>query len=189
MTTTGGTVQPQVSKAVVIQPTGSCGGTPTCTYTVTPTARSFTGEGGTGSFTVSTQTGCGWSAFENASWVNITSGATGSGTGTVSYQVSPNTGSARSVNITAGGKTHTVNQAEPSVVCTYGLPTHNGVFDPPGGNGTFQVNTNDASCAWQASSTVNWILLTNGSSHTGTGPVNYAVAENDTPHQRSGVIK
>jgi len=105
----------------------------------------------------------------------------------VSYQVAANTGPARSAIITVAGRTHTVTQAE-GTACNYGLPTHSAVYDPPGGSGSFQVNTSDPNCPWQASTAANWILITNGSNHTGSGPLNYTVAANDTPHQRTATI-
>lgn len=39
---------------------------------------------------VTAQTGCGWTAATNASWLRITNGATGSGNGTVGYVVDAN---------------------------------------------------------------------------------------------------
>ena len=186
LTTTGGVVQPQVSHTVTVQNTGTCNGG--CTYGISPTARSFASAGGTGTINVSTQTGCSWTATESASWITITSGSSGSGSGTVGYQVDPNTGPLRSATITVAGKTHTVMQSAWNGICTYNLQTHSEVFAPPGGDGSFQVNAIDPSCPWQASTTAGWILVTNGPNQTGSGPLTYTVAENDTPHQRTGFI-
>jgi len=136
VTTTGGVQQPQVSNNIVVQNTGSCGGT-TCTYGISPTVRNFTLDGGVDTITVNTtpNTGCGWTASENSAWISITSGSSGGGDGTVTYSVQPNTGEARSavINVVGGGNTrvHTVNQAS-GVVCNYGLTTHSAVFGPPG---------------------------------------------------------
>ncbi len=185
VTTTGGVIQPQVSHTVTVQNTGTCNGG--CTYAISPTSRSFSSAGGSGTISVSTQAGCSWTATESASWISITTGSSGSGSGTVSYQVDPNTGPARSASITVAGRTHTVTQAA-GIVCTYGLPVHSAVFDPSGGSGSFQVNTNDPSCPWFAANYANWVLVTNGASHTGPGPLTYTVAENDTPHQRVATI-
>src|SRR5205085_2296676 len=55
--------------------------------------------------------GCAWTASSGASWVTITSGASGSGNGTVGYSVAANTGAARSATLTIATKTFTVNQA------------------------------------------------------------------------------
>ncbi len=187
VTTTGGVVQPQVSHIVTVQNTGSCGGT-TCSYGISPTTRTFTSDGGNGTISVSTQTGCPWTASEGVTWITITGGSSGNGSGTVSYQVAANTGAARTANITVAGKTHTVSQEATASICNYGLPTHSAVFDPPGGDGSFQVTASDTGCTWQASTAANWILITNGANHVGTSPLNFTVAENDTPHQRSATI-
>ena len=66
---------------------------PTCTYTISPTSKSFKNTAGTGSITVTAPSGCGWTGTELLEWVNITSGTSGTGSGTISYQVSGNTGS------------------------------------------------------------------------------------------------
>lgn len=108
VTTTGGVQQPQVEHTLTVQDSGSCGGS--CTYSLSPTSRSFPFAGGSGSFSVSTQSGCSWSVFESASWISITSGQSGSGSGSVGYQVSANTGPARSETIAVQGRIHTVNQ-------------------------------------------------------------------------------
>jgi hypothetical protein len=48
-------------------------------------------NGGNGSFTVNTNSACGWTASSNAaSWLTITGGSSGTGTGTVSYSVGNN---------------------------------------------------------------------------------------------------
>lgn len=83
-----------------------------CTFTISPTSASFTSAGGTGSISVTTTTGCAWTAKSNIAWITITAGASGSGSGTVSYRVAANTATtARTGTITAAGKTFTVTQA------------------------------------------------------------------------------
>jgi hypothetical protein len=88
------------------------GGT-TCTYGISSTNASFTSAANTGSVTVTANTGCAWAATENLNWVTITSGASGTGNGTVNYSITANTGSARSGVITIAGQSFTVNQAAP----------------------------------------------------------------------------
>jgi len=49
----------------------------------------------------------------NATWIGVTSGASGTGAGPVQFSVEANaTGAARSGTITIGGQVFTVNQAE-----------------------------------------------------------------------------
>ena len=48
-----------------------------CTFEIAPATRSVAAEKSTGSVTVSTTANCGWTATSSASWLTITSGATG----------------------------------------------------------------------------------------------------------------
>ena len=55
---------------------------------------------------------CDWSARSNAAWIRVASGASGSGSGSVSYEVTRNPRStARTGTLTLGGWTFTVKQA------------------------------------------------------------------------------
>ncbi len=84
-----------------------------CTYSISPTSRSFPSGGGTGTVSVTAPSGCSWTATEGANWISITSGSSGSGNGTVTYSVSANTkkkSKSRNATITVAGKSHTVTQ-------------------------------------------------------------------------------
>jgi hypothetical protein len=85
--------------------------TATCSYSISTTGASVVMAGGTGTVTVNSAAGCPWTASRNASWITVTGGSSGSGSGTVSYSVASNTGSARSGTLTIAGKTFTVSQA------------------------------------------------------------------------------
>ena len=93
--------------------------TPTCAYALSPlSSGTIAAGGGSGSFTVSTESGCSWTAATTASWIRITAGS-GTGSGTVTYTVDLNTGAARTGTITVADKTYTVSQASGSgIVCT-----------------------------------------------------------------------
>ena len=82
-----------------------------CTYFISPTSEHFSSSGCTGSVSVTTESGCDWTATSNDGWITITSGSSGSGNGTVSYSVSSNssTGS-RTGTMTIAGNTFTVTQ-------------------------------------------------------------------------------
>ncbi len=56
---------------------GDCGGT--CTFSISPTSALFAAAGGTGTVTVTAGAGCAWTASSNATFITITSGASGSG--------------------------------------------------------------------------------------------------------------
>ncbi|HEX8127995.1 MAG TPA: carboxypeptidase regulatory-like domain-containing protein [Pyrinomonadaceae bacterium] len=75
-------------------------GTTSCTYSVTPPSpASFPASGGTGSFQILTQAGCAWTASSLApSWLTITNGS-GTGNGTINFNVAVNAGGARTGQI------------------------------------------------------------------------------------------
>lgn len=82
-----------------------------CSYSIQPGSQSFNGGGGSGGVNVTTNAGCGWTAASNASWITITSGASGSGNGSVGYFVAANSSTgARTGTITISGQTFTVTQ-------------------------------------------------------------------------------
>lgn len=82
-----------------------------CSATLSPQNQPVSALGGSFTVSVTTQIGCEWQAIESLSWVTITSGSSGTGSGTVSYTVLPNVAGARSGNISIAGATLTVNQA------------------------------------------------------------------------------
>jgi hypothetical protein len=59
---------------------------------------------------VSTGTGCAWTATSNAAWIALTSGASGTGRGTVAFSIDRNRGQARTGTLTIAGHTFTVQQ-------------------------------------------------------------------------------
>jgi hypothetical protein len=83
-----------------------------CSATLSPATQAVPAAGGTFTVSVTTQVGCGWQAIESLNWVNVTSGTSGTGNGTVTYAVSPNTGKARNGNLAIAGRNLTINQAE-----------------------------------------------------------------------------
>jgi hypothetical protein len=155
-----------------------------CTFSISPTSQDVSVNGGSDSVTVTTATGCDWTVLSNASWLTITSGATGSGPANSNYTVAANTsGGSRSGTITIAGQTFTVTQAGTS--CTYSvLPTAQS-FGRKGGTGSVAVTTS-MGCSWTAASNASWITVTSASSGSGSGTVNYKVAA--TPKSRSGTL-
>jgi hypothetical protein len=87
-----------------------------CRYALGASSASAAAGGLSGSVSVTTTTGCAWTASSNASWISISSGASGTGSGSVGYVVAANTGATtRSGTLTIAGQTFTVNQAAASV--------------------------------------------------------------------------
>ncbi|MBP7526935.1 MAG: fibronectin type III domain-containing protein [Syntrophorhabdaceae bacterium] len=89
----------------------SYGGSSSCTYSISPSSASFTSTGGTGTISVTATSGCSWSASTGVSWATISSGSTGTGSGTVRYSVAANTGAARTAAFTVAGRTFSITQS------------------------------------------------------------------------------
>lgn len=89
---------------------GDCGGT--CTFSINPTSASSPAAGGSATVTVTATAGCTWSAVSNAGFIAITAGASGTGNGSVTYNVGANTATtSRTGTLTIAGQTFTVTQA------------------------------------------------------------------------------
>ena len=81
-----------------------------CAFSISPTEQGIGEKGGAISVAVSTGAGCAWTAASNESWIVITAGATGSGPGTVSFDVAA--GKKRTGTLTIAGRTFTVSQSK-----------------------------------------------------------------------------
>jgi len=82
-----------------------------CNCAISPGSATFTAAGGTGSVTVTTSSTCSWTAANPGSWINITSGTSGTGNGTVGYSVSANTSGSRTAAMTIAGAVFSITQA------------------------------------------------------------------------------
>ena len=102
--TNGSTITIPVTLVVFPQP-GYCG-----TPVLSPSSALFSGSGGAGSVALTLPTGCVWSIAGAPSWISITSGSSGAGSGTVSYSVAAYTGTNRTAILTIGGAALTVVQ-------------------------------------------------------------------------------
>lgn len=90
-----------------------------CTFTLAPTSASVPAAVSNGNVSVTAPAGCAWTAVSNSGFITVTSGASGSGNGTVSYNVAANpTTSSRSGSITIAGQTFTVTQAAAPSACS-----------------------------------------------------------------------
>ncbi|MBI3650225.1 MAG: BACON domain-containing protein, partial [Acidobacteria bacterium] len=135
-----------------------------CTYAISPTSQTFIAAGGSGSTNVTTQAGCNWTAASNDSWITITSGASGTGNGTASFNVAANAStSQRSGTMTIAGQTFTVTQLGASPTCSYAVSPTSQSFTSTGGTGSSNVTTT-AGCNWTAASNDSWITITSGAS-------------------------
>ncbi len=154
-----------------------------CTYGLSLTNTLVLASGGTGTFGVASGDGCEWTATSNDGWLTLAAGASGTGSGVVSYAVAVNPSPARTGTLTVAGQTFTVNQDNG---CTYALSATNTAAAANGGAGTVVV-TAGSGCAWTAASNAGWLTLTGGATGIGSATVHYLIATNQGP-VRSGTL-
>jgi uncharacterized repeat protein (TIGR01451 family) len=96
-----------------------------CTYSLTPATQSFGAAGNTGTVNVTSLHGCPWAAASSDNWITITSGATGVGSGSVNYTVSP-TNAPRAGHLTIAGLNFPIYQEFNSCSApSYSVATYN----------------------------------------------------------------
>lgn len=99
-----------------------------CTYSLSASSQTQPASATSGSVNVLTASGCFWTAASNATWITISSGATGRGTGAVAFSVAANTtGASRSGTLSIAGQTFSVTQ---SASATTGLSITTGASLP-----------------------------------------------------------
>ena len=86
-----------------------------CAYTVSPLHRDVLWPAGTGEVLVTTGSTCGWTAASESGFLALTAGASGTGSGTVTYAVAANAGGPRTGSLLVAGERVTVFQASPTV--------------------------------------------------------------------------
>lgn len=159
---------------------------PPCTFTISPTSVSAPTTGaanGTVGVSASAST-CTWSATSNAQWLSVTTGASGTGSGTVGYAVQAHTGASRSGTLTIAGQTFTVNQSG----CSFTLSFTTNSFPATVSSGSVTVNATGTNCPWTAASNSTWIKVTGGASGTGTGAMTYDLEANPSTASRTGSL-
>ena len=160
------------------------GGQSSCTYSV-PTYQFIVSDGGYTTIPVTASAGCPWTAVNDSNWMIITSGASGSGNGTIYLFVGANpSGNSRYGNITIGGQTHSILQY--GATCTYSLTSTSSSVGAAGAAGAFNITTPDG-CSWSATSNNSWLTVSAPVSGSGNGTINYTTASNPGS-QRTGTI-
>ncbi len=139
--------------------------------------------------TVSTQSGCSWSAtvLTGASWLSTSSQGTGSGS--LGISVTQNSSSnSRTGTISVGGQVLTITQ--PGGGCTYSI-TPSSYICPNSSAGNLNsialVNT-QGNCNWTATVTSGSSWMVCSSSGIGSGSINITVLENTSSTPRMGTI-
>ena len=164
------------------------GGGGGCTFTVSPTNIVLAAKGGKKSVNVKVKdTSCQWTAASNDSFITITEGANGTGSGKVEFSVPGNTNTTQLIGtMTIAGETVTVVQDIGG--CTFKLSPKAGKLKSTGGTAKVSVKPNFSDCTWTATTTNSFITITSGSSGTGAGAVTYMVSTNATTNTITGTI-
>jgi uncharacterized protein (TIGR03437 family) len=153
-----------------------------CSFSLSGNSAQVPRTAGRGSIRVTTN--CTWTASSNADWLRITSGASGSGDGTIEYAYDDNPGAAqRTASISVGGRTFTLTQE--GMPCTVTVNPTSADFPGDGGSGTIAVTS---TCNWQVSASQNWVTILSATSGSGNAAVNYRVAANTTTAARQAAI-
>lgn len=121
-----------------------------CSYGINPISASYNNSAQTGrTVSLLTVSGCSWTAVSNHAWITVTSGASGNGNGTVTYNVAGNAGTARTGTITIGDQLFTVYQEAVPVYTITANSGANGTISPSGAvsvnggtNQTFTITPN-----------------------------------------------
>jgi hypothetical protein len=169
------------SRQAVITVTGS-GGSATLTVdqagvvvvpppTINPTVHNNVAAGGGGPFSANVGATGGWTASSNQGWLMIITGTSGTGNGTVTYNVAANSGGARqgviTVSNSSGSATLTVNQDAGAVTVSFTVtkttpnnpPACEVVASPSGSPEPNQIRCRfDASASQGAISAYSWFL-------------------------------
>ena len=153
-----------------------------CTYTISPATREAGIAGQTVTVSVATAPLCTWMAQSNDPWISVSSGASGTGSGSVQLAVATNTRESRSGTATIAGQTFTIVQAG----CTATVSPTYQLIPPIGAVGGFEVNTISA-CPWNAVPSASWIRIISGGSGAGVGTVVFVTEPNRGP-ARNGTI-
>lgn len=154
-----------------------------CGYTLSAASATIAAAGGSGTVTVTTSSNCPWSATTPDAFLTIVSGPSGTGTGTVSYNVLPNgAASYRAGTITIAGQPFVVTQTgtgptmsidKPSLY--FGASTNGASFVAQTTSQAVRLSqSGPGAVTWTATSNVPWLRVSPGSG-TGAATLNVSV--------------
>lgn len=174
-----------------------------CQYSVGPVEFSPCMTSPAMTATVTTGEACTWSATPDAAWItviNLTGGQTGSGSGSVTFQVADNWSPPRTGLVMVRWPTVTAGQnlRVMQAGCSYAVSTTAITIGSAGGSGRFDVlQQSDPigcggplqnACLWTATSDASWITISTAMPQTGDNPVSFVVTANPGATPRTGAI-
>ena len=160
-----------------------------CSYALNPTSASITADAKAYSVQVTATAGCAWTAATNSSFLTVASGNSGTGSGTVSWSATVNTGAVRSGALTIAGITFPVTQAAAAATAPkFSLSPSSASAPAAGTKATVAVTSSSSTATWTAASNASWIAITTGAANKGSGTVAYTVAANSATASRTGTL-
>jgi len=157
-----------------------------CSFTLTPTTFTVGSTAGLRTLSIITGTQCSWTAVSAVSWITVSSGATGTGIGSVTFAVEQNpTGAQRSGTLTIAGQTVSVTQQTGS--CTYTVTPTGFTVDPIAGTRTVSVVAG-TQCGWSSTPSAAWITVISGAGGSGIGAVTFDFEANPSATARTGSV-
>jgi hypothetical protein len=147
---------------------------PACTFAVSMSTSQFGPSGGSGSASITTGSGCAWTASTLADWITFQGSSSGSGSGTIAIAVAPHAGiEPRTASVAIAGQTLSLTQS----VCDVRVTPADQQFSDSAGVGDAQIDAQPG-CRWAVEDGVPWASI-EPSSGVGSAAVKVRVAENN----------
>ena len=169
--------------------------TGTCTYAVSSKSKTLSYKGGVitlgiaaGAYTYCTEPEI---TVNNPDWITYTATAFAKNKGSIRISIPKyDYSTVRTGTMTIGENTVTVNQT--GVPCSFTLSSvSSDFFSAAESTGTFTVTATPTDCSWTTKLDAKyaaWITINSGATGTGSGPIDYTVALNNTGKIRNGKI-
>ncbi len=156
-----------------------------CSFSLSESIQPFPHTGGNGTVNLSAAfPSCDWTTSNTSDFITFMQGsAAGTGSATVSFNVAPNTGGARTGRTTIAGRSFNIQQASG---CPFALDQTAINIGGSGGARSVAVTAGEL-CFWNATPQASWITI-NAGSGSGNGTVNFTVAPNQTGSTRTGTV-
>ncbi len=157
-----------------------------CTFTLSNTNDAHDFGSGVGAVALTSVPGCDWFVSNSNTWILISSGTSGTGSGEIDYAIDPNpSGLGRTGAVMIADQVLNIIQA--GAPCAFGISP--GLRTHGAGMETGVVNvTTLTGCPWAVSNMNSWITISSALTATDNGPVNYVVAPNQSVLGRTGVV-
>ncbi|MEQ1759803.1 MAG: putative Ig domain-containing protein [Vicinamibacterales bacterium] len=160
-------------RTLVVNQAGSA-----CNASLGAAAASIGSAGGSGTVNVTVPLGCDYSTTLGPSWIDVTGGGSGNGSGTLAFTVAANsTTVSRTGTLIIGGLPFQITQDPLACSATLDTTGLGSPYGPAGGGGLVAVTMNGANCPWTASSDAAWASVSPLSS-SGNGMVIVGIGSN-----------